>query len=98
LLRLLDLNPDVQETMRLRRGDPHAVVAVELWFLSYSQSADGMKRAVQKHFGPGGKYELIRDRINGIIAFGDPSKPNTGIARLVYHPDAWVTALTHSIT
>jgi hypothetical protein len=98
LERLLGVNPDVQKAMAARRADPHAAVDVELWFLGYSQSADGIKRAVERLFGPGGRYELIRDRINGVIAFGDPSKPNTGIARLVYQPAPWLTALTHSIT
>jgi len=98
LERLLDNNPDVQRAMAARTADPNAVVDVELWFAAYSQSADGMKRSVQRLFGPGGKYELIRDRINGLLMVGDPSKPGTGIARLVYVPADWVTALTHDIT
>lgn len=96
--RLLGINPDVIKALAARRANPQAVVDVELWFFCYSQSADGMKRAVQALFGDGGPYALIRDRINGIIAWGDPSKPGTGIARLVYVPADWITALTHSIT
>lgn len=98
LERLLGINPDVEKAMAARRANPTAAVALELWFLGYSQSADGMKRAVERLFGPGGPYELIRDRINGLVLWGDPAKPVTGIARLVYQPAAWVTALTHSIT
>lgn len=97
LERGLDANPDVQDAMRARRVDPRAVVAVELWFFGYSQSADGMKRAVTRLFGPGGKYALIVDRINGIIVFGDPSTPGTGIARLVWVSPPWIDALTHVI-
>lgn len=98
LERLLSLNPDVQKALIARSANPKAAVDIELWLFCYSQSADGMKRAVQRLFGAGGRFELIRDRINGIIAWGDPSKPVTGIARLVYQPADWITALTHSIT
>lgn len=102
LERLLWLNPDLLASLSKRQADPNAVLVngidVELWFFCYSQSADGMKRAVEKLFGPGGPFELIRDRVNGVVAFGDPSKPGTGIARLVYVPADWVTALTTSIT
>lgn len=93
----LDANPDVQEAMQARRIDGKARVAVELWFFGYSQSADGMKRAVARLFGPGGKYSLIVDRINGIIVFGDPTTPGTGIARLVWVSPPWLDALTHVI-
>jgi hypothetical protein len=72
LERALDANPDVQRAMATRRANPKALVDVELWFFGYSQSADGMKRAVARLFGPGGKYELIRDRINRIIVVRRP--------------------------
>lgn len=105
--RLLDLNPDVQAAMAARRIDPQAKVDVELWFTAYSQSADGFKRAVNKLFGDGGKYQLIRDRINGLLLCGDPSRQpgktkvgnnpvGCGIARWV--APAWLEALTWSIT
>lgn len=97
LERLLGVNPDVQEAMRLRRADARAAVAVELWFIGYSQSADGMKRAVARLFGPGGPYELLVDRINGVIVFGDPTTPGTGIARLVWTSPDWLNKLTHVI-
>lgn len=107
LERLLGANPDVARAMAARQADPHAEVDVELWFTAYSQSADGIKRAVARLFGDGGKYELLRDRINGLLLFGDPSrKPGrtkvgnspvgSGIARW-YGPD-WLEALTWSIT
>lgn len=81
--RLLDLNPDVQRAMTARRADPRARVDVELWVSGYSQSADGVRRSVKRLFSEGGKYYLIRDRINGIVNFGDPGTPGTGIARTV---------------
>lgn len=107
LERLLDANPDVQRAMAARRADPRAVVDVELWFSAYSQSADGMKKSVARLFGPGGKYALIRDRINGLILFGDPTRqkgrtkvgntpPGWGIARWI--APEWLEALTWSIT
>lgn len=107
LERLLDANPDVQRAIAARQADPRAVVDVELWFSAYSQSADGMKKAVARLFGPGGKYALIRDRINGLILFGDPTRQkgrtkvgNTpvgwGIARWI--APEWLEALTWSIT
>ncbi|QSL99641.1 hypothetical protein [Mycobacterium phage Maco2] len=73
----LDHNPDI--------NDPD----LELWFSGYSQSADGMEDAVQRLFGDEtGKYRDIRERINGLIQFGNPSRqknsgpaPGWGIAR-----------------
>jgi Putative peptidoglycan binding domain len=88
-------NPDVQKAMELRRSNPTAKVDVELWFSGYSQSADGIEEAVVKLFGPGGKYDLIRDRINGIIQYGNPSTRDTGIARKV-RPD-WLYRLVTNI-
>lgn len=95
LERLLDLNPDVQRAMTLRRANPAAKVDVELWFSAYSQSADGMRRSINRLFGPGGKFESIRDRINGLILFGDPGTPVTGIART--HYDQWLERLVTEI-
>lgn len=93
--RLLDENPDVQVAMAVRRTDPRAAVDVELWFSAYSQSADGALEAVNRLFGDGGKYELIRDRINGLILFGNPATPGTGIARKTF--PGWLNAVTRNI-
>lgn len=85
---------------------------IEFWFSSYSQGADGMKKAVARLFGDGGRFAQYRDRINGLILFGDPSRQpgpvkagagiegynpkGYGIAR--YEAPAWLQALTWSIT
>lgn len=95
LERLLGANPDL--------NDPN----LELWFFCYSQSAEGMKKAVARLFGDGGRYAHLRPRINGIVAFGDPTRkpgptrvgnnpPGHGISNWVA-PD-WLEALTWSIT
>lgn len=105
--RLLDINPDVQPAMAARASNWQAAVDVELWFYAYSQSADGMKKSVNRLFGPGGKYERLRDRINGLILFGDPTRQpgrtkignspvGSGISRWV--APAWLEGLTWSIT
>jgi hypothetical protein len=91
----LDGNPDID--------DPD----VELWFVAYSQSADGMEDAVQRLFGDGGKYAHLRSRINGLIHFGNPSRqpgptkignnpPGSGISRKVR--PGWLKDLVWSIT
>lgn len=92
----LDHNPDI--------NDPD----VELWFSGYSQSADGMEDALEILFGDGGfvipatgevcgpgKYRHLRDRINGVVQFGNPSKKDTGIARKVR--PAWLDALIRNV-
>lgn len=108
-----DLEVQVQiaiDEVRSRGLDP--LTAIEFWFSGYSQSADGMKRAVVRLFGDGGKYAAYRPRINGLILFGDPSRapgpvkrgagiegynpPGWGIAR--YDSPQWVDDLTWSIT
>lgn len=101
--RLLGVNPDVQRAIAARKTNPKAVVDVEIWGCAYSQSADGLKKAFARLFGPGGAYELLRDRINGLLLFGDPTRqpgngagPGWGIARWTA-PD-WLEKLTHSIT
>ena len=96
LRRLLWANPDVQEAMAARRLDPKAPVDVELWFSGYSQSADGIEDALEELFGDGGEFELIRDCINGVLQFGNPSKDKTGIARKARAP--WLHALIRNIT
>lgn len=110
-LRLLSINPDFQASLAKRQADPNAVlvngVDVELWFLGYSQSADFMVRFVNKHFGDGGQFACLRDRVNGLVLCGNPARQpgqtkigNTpvgwGISRLVY--PAWLNALTWSVT
>lgn len=86
LERLLWANPDVQRAMEARRRDQNATVDVELWLSGYSQSADGMREAVLRLFSDGGPFAAIRDRINGLMLYGDPATPDTGIARKVF-PD-----------
>jgi hypothetical protein len=95
LERLIGLNPDL--------NDPN----VEFWFFSYSQSAEGMKRAVARLFGDGGGYAPA-PRINGVIAFGDPTRkpgkppgsatPHPGTASPTGPPPRGSKALTWSIT
>lgn len=92
---LLRNNPDVVRAMELRRRDTNAKVDVELWFSGYSQSADGMLEAILYLFGDNGEFKLIRDRINGLILFGNPATPKTGIARKTF-PD-WLNGLTFNI-
>lgn len=81
---------------------------VEFWFSGYSQSADGMEDALEILFGDGGfvipktgevcgpgKYRHLRNRINGLVQFGNPSTKGTGIARKVR--PAWLNALVRNI-
>jgi len=83
---------------------------VEFWFSGYSQSADGMEDALEILFGDGGfihpgdptrtpsapgKYRHLRDRINGLVQFGNPSTKGTGIANKVR--PAWLDAKIHNI-
>jgi hypothetical protein len=94
-------NPDID--------DPE----LELWFSGYSQSADGIKRAVLRLFGPGGRFEDRRGRINGLVLFGDPSRQPgpvriNSIPALHRNPPGWgisrllvpdwLNAITYSIT
>lgn len=95
LERLLALNPDVQRAMDARRMDAHAKVDVELWFSAYSQKAEGIEDAVERLFGDGGKYAMIRDRINGLVQYGNPSTKETGIANKT-RPN-WLYALVTNI-
>lgn len=110
-LRLLSINPDFQASLAKRQADPNASlvngVDVELWLLGYSQSADFMVRFVAKHFGDGGQFACLRDRINGLLLCGNPARQpgrtkvgNTpvgwGIARDVY--PKWLNDITWSIT
>ena len=91
----LDNNPDVAEAMAFRRANPKALVDVEIWASGYSQSADGFEDAFVHLFGDGGKYELLRDRVNGLVQFGNPSTKGTGIARKV-RPN-WLYSLVRNI-
>lgn len=103
LERLLDSNPDVQAALRKAQAAQSAGVHVvwvdgvdwEGWFSGYSQSADGMEDALVRLFGDGGKYALLRSRINGVIQFGNPSKRTTGIARKP-RPE-WLYSLVHNL-
>jgi hypothetical protein len=92
----LDANPDID--------NPN----VEFWFSGYSQSADGMEDALEILFGDGGfvipktgekcgpgKYRHLRNRINGLVQFGNPSTKGTGIARKVR--PAWLDRLITNI-
>lgn len=92
---LLHNNPDVEAAMLARSRDRNAKVDVELWLSGYSQSADGLVRAVAETFGDGGEFALIRDRINGLICFGNPATPITGIARIDLPP--WLNRLVINI-
>lgn len=94
----LDHNPDIDEP------------DLELWFSGYSQSADGMEDALEVLFGDGGfihsgdptqtpsppgKYRHLRDRINGVVQFGNPSTAATGIARKTR--PAWLAKLVRNV-
>jgi hypothetical protein len=95
LMHCLAVNPDVTKAMAARRANRTARVDVELHFSGYSQSAHGMLEALLKLFGDGGPYELIRDRINLVIVFGNPATRGTGIADRVY-PD-WLEEKTRNL-
>lgn len=87
----------------------------EGWFFAYSQSADAMKCIIRDLFGDAnetshgrtGQFRHLRDRINGLILFGDPTRrkgptnvgnnpKGWGIARKIF--PAWLEAKTWSIT
>lgn len=112
-----DLELQIEQSLRAEGLDPNnpatwTGTTWEAWFAAYSQSADGMKRAVAKLFGDGGRFEKLRSRINGLLLFGDPSRRRGpvnrgagvegynprgwGIAR--YEGPAWLEAVTYSIT
>jgi len=105
----LQIGLAIEETKR-RFGD-RWIDVIEFWFSGYSQSADGMVKAVLRLFGDGGKYAYLRHRINGLILFGNPARqpglcrigrnlwmpaPGWGISRDTF-PD-WLNAITYSIT
>lgn len=84
--------------------------AWEGWFSGYSQSADGMEDALEMLFGDGGfvhpgdptqtpsepgPFRHLRDRINGVVQFGNPSTARTGIARKVR--PAWLARLIRNV-
>ncbi|MFN3005157.1 peptidoglycan-binding protein [Mycolicibacterium wolinskyi] len=112
-----DLERQIEQALRDEGLDPDnpdtwADTDIEFWFTAYSQSADGIKKAVARLFGDGGRFEKLRSRINGLILYGDPSRrrgpvkrgagvegynpKGWGIAR--YEGPAWLEALTYSIT
>lgn len=72
---------------------------LELWLGAYSQSADGMKCAVNRLFGDGhgpgtnndgvpGRFSALRSRINGLILFGDPTR-QPGQTKVGNSPPGW---------
>jgi hypothetical protein len=79
----------IEETKR-QVGDNWANV-IEFWFSGYSQSADGMAKAVARLFGDGGKYSMLRDRINGLILFGNPAR-QPGLCRIGSNPKVFMDA------
>lgn len=91
----LRANLTFMTALNARKQNPEAAVSWEGWFTAYSQSADGMRRAIQRMFGDLGPFKLLRDRINGLILFGDPSTPVTGISRLTFEP--WLERLVTEI-
>lgn len=110
-----DLERQLEQAIRNEGMDPDnpatwVDTSIEFWFSGYSQSADGMKKAVARLFGDGGRFAALRSRINGLILFGDPSRQRGpvkgqnpgysprgwGIAR--YDAPAWLEQLTYSIT
>lgn len=95
LKHCLTVNPDVQRALAARRMDRNARVDWEGWFSGYSQSAHGMMEAVLLLFGDGSEFELLRDRINGLILFGNPATPKTGIADREY--PQWLLDKSHHL-
>lgn len=95
LRSLLRLNPDVTKAMQARAINRAARVDVELHFSGYSQSAHGILEAVNRLFGDGGEFELIRDRVNLVICFGNPATQKTGIADRVY--PQWLNEKTRDL-
>lgn len=110
-----DLERQIEGALRAEAMDPSdpstwAGTAIEFWFIAYSQSADGIKKAVARMFGDGGRFAGLRTRINGLVLFGDPSRQRGpvkgqsagysprgwGIAR--YEAPGWLEQLTSSIT
>lgn len=78
----------------------------KLIFVGYSQSADGMRRAIAELFNDGGEFQMRRGHIKGCIMFGDPTRykgstkygnnpPGWGIARFV--APQWLDNLTYDI-
>jgi hypothetical protein len=110
-----DLERQIENALRAEgmdadNPDTWLNTTIEFWFGAYSQSADGMKKAIARQFGDGGRFEKLRSRINGLILFGDPSRqpgpvkgqsagyspPGWGIAR--YLAPKWLEAISYSIT
>lgn len=91
----LRANITFMTALDVRLANPNAKVSWEGWFTAYSQSADAMRRSIQRMFGDNGPFRVLRDRINGLILFGDPSTPGTGISRLTFEP--WLERLVTEI-
>lgn len=97
-----------REVERLLAANPDIVnPKFELWIFAYSQSADGAKETVARLFGDGGRFRHLRNRINGLVLFGDPTRrpgptrvgnnpKGWGIARKTF--PVWLEAKTWSIT
>ncbi|AYD82044.1 lysin B [Mycobacterium phage Saguaro] len=67
--------------VRLAPGQPISAATVaalpasfKLMLAGYSQSADGAIRAAARLFGPGGVFEALRPRLQGVLAFGNPAR------------------------
>lgn len=72
----------------------------------YSQSADGILRAILRLFGDGGDFELLRPFLKGVLTFGNPARQagvlkngrnpkGSGIAGIVLPP--WLAALVYDV-
>jgi hypothetical protein len=76
----------IEETKAHYGDDWYKVI--EFWFSGYSQSADGMVKAVWELFGDGGEFAWLRGRINGIITFGNPCR-QPGQTKIGNTPKGW---------
>ena len=71
-----------------RRYGARWIEVIEFWFSGYSQSADGMVKAVLELFGDGGEFAYLRGRINGLLLFGNPAR-QPGRTKIGNTPKGW---------